>query len=67
MEPIAAQSQFEALQNQVPPRGLYLATSPDPMPFCSRKARNPLRLRGFSAAAMKSDPMRSGKNPGREF
>jgi len=37
------------------------------MRFCSRKPRNPLRLRGFSAAAMKSDPMRSGKNPGREF
>jgi len=37
------------------------------MPFCSRNLRNPLRLRGFSCAAMKSDPMGHGKNPGREF
>ena len=47
--------------------GLYLATSPDPMRFCSRTPRNPLRLRGFSAVWMKSDPMPCGKNPGREF
>jgi hypothetical protein len=33
------------------------------MRFCSRKPRNLLRLRGFSAASMKSDPMSSHKNP----
>jgi hypothetical protein len=51
----------------LPRWGRDLATCPDPMPFCSRKPRNPLRLRDFSAVVMKSDPMRSGKNPGREF
>jgi hypothetical protein len=44
-----------------------LAIYADPTRFCSRALRNPLQWRGFSAAAMKSDPMGRDKNPGREF
>jgi hypothetical protein len=37
------------------------------MRFCSRIPSNPLRLLGLRGVAMKSDPLRPGKNPGRDF